>query len=97
MSFSTSRVVWLNNGYGVEFVIQEKYTINFRVVTEKDPTLVVDNKVCIGTDSCNRDDGESDQDFAVRARLAGLAFAEEMIEEHVATLALSAVLDKLLG
>jgi len=94
VGFSTSRVVWLNNGYGVEFVISEQYSIDFHVVTERDKTLIADSKVCIGSDSAIRAEDETAKDFAIRARLIGLAFAEEMIEEHKAALALSAILDE---
>ncbi len=94
MSFSTSRILWLHNGYGVEFVISEQYAIEFHIVTEQDQTLVDNSKVCIGSDSVIRAEDETPKDFAIRARIIGLAFAKEMIEEHNATLALSAILDE---
>jgi hypothetical protein len=86
--------VWLNNGYGVEFVIYDQHSIYFHVVTESDKTLIEDRPVCIGTDSCHRDKAETDRDFSIRARLVALAFAEEMIVEHKEALVLSAVLDE---
>jgi hypothetical protein len=94
VGFSTSRTVWLNNGYGVEFVISDAHFIAFLVVTESDKTLIADKPVSIGSEGCSRDEGESDRDFAIRARLVALAFAEEMIEEHKEALALSAILNE---
>ena len=94
MSFSTSRTVWLNNGYGVEFVIADPDFISFLVITERDRTLIDDKPVCIGSDGCTRDEDESDRSFSIRARLIALAFSEEVIVEHKAALALSAVLDE---
>jgi hypothetical protein len=94
--FSTNRTVWLNNGYGVEFVTHDQHSIFFSVITERDQTLVEDIPVCIGSDSCNRAEDESDRDFSIRTRLVALLFAEEMIEEHKEALALSAVLDEVI-
>ncbi len=97
MGFSVSRTVWLNNGYGVEFVITDSYSINFHIITEQDKTLVDNTKVCVGTDSCIRaGEEESLQDFAFRAHKQGLAFAESMIVEHKESLDLFAALGKVL-
>ena len=95
--FSTNRTVWLNNGYGVEFVIYDQHSIFFFVVTERDNTLITDKPVCIGSDSCNRAEDETDRDFSIRTRLVALLFAEEMIEEHKEALALSAILDEVVS
>ena len=56
--------------------------------------MVEDIPVCIGSDSCNRAEDESDRDFSIRTRLVALLFAEEMIEEHKEALALSSVLNE---
>jgi len=108
VSFNVSRTVWFGNGYGVEFVITDPFTIAFNVITEKDPTLVVDNKICLGSDACYRQaevDEEGDivpgtaeplRDFAIRARLEGISFAEQAIIEHKESLDLSSVLNDVL-
>ncbi len=98
MSFSVSRTVWLGNGYGVEFIITDSFSIAFNVVTEKDPTLVSDENICVGSDHCIRKgDEESLKDFAIRAREAGIAFAEETIIEHKETLDLITTLNVVLS
>jgi hypothetical protein len=95
--YKVSRSVFFGNGYGVEFVISDPYTISFSVVTEKDPTMVEDNKVCIGTECCIREgEEESLRDFAIRAREEGLAFAEAAIVDYKESLDLSAVLGEVL-
>ncbi len=95
--FSVSKTVWLNNGYGVEFIISDPYVITLHVITEKDPTLVADNKVCIASDSCVRNgDDEPLRDFAERAYGAGISLAEEAIVEHRESLDLSTILGKVL-
>ena len=97
MGFSVSRTVWLHNGYGVEFVITDPYEITFQVVTEQDPTLVADNKVCIASDSCVRKGDEESLDrFAYRAKEAANTFAEGAIVEHKESLDLFKILGKVL-
>ena len=98
MSFSTSRTVWLGNGYGVEFIITDAFSITFNVVTEKDRTLISDENICVGSDSCVRNgDEESLHHFASRAREEGISFAEETIIEHKESLDLSKILDAVLN
>lgn len=97
MSFHVSRKVWFGNGYGVEFIITDPHSITFNIITEKDPTLVSSTNVCVGTDACNRNEGESLRDFAVRAREEGFSFAEEMTIEHKESLDLSTILGDVLG
>lgn len=97
MSFQVSRTVWFGNGYGVEFIITEPYSITFNIITEKDPTLTTSTNVCVGTDDCIRKEGESLRDFAVRAREEGFSFAEEMTIEHKESLDLSTILGDVLG
>lgn len=97
MSFHVSRIVWFGNGYGVEFIIADPYSITFNIITEKDPTLHTSTNVCVGTDSCTRNEGESLRDFAVRVREEGFSFAEEMTIEHKESLDLSTILGDVLG
>ena len=98
MSVSISRTIWLENGYGVEFIVTDPFSIAFNVVTERDPTLVSDENICVGSDRSVRDeDEESLADFAIRAREEGISFAEETIIEHKETLDLSAMLDAVLN
>ncbi len=108
MGFSSSRTAFFGNGYGVEFIVTDSYTITFNVITEKDQTLVANSQTIVGTDYCLRRsegldelgghrDEESMRDFAVRARLEGIAFAEEAIADHKESLDLSSVLDDVLG
>ena len=98
MGFNVTRKLWFGNGYGVEFVITDPYTITFNVVTEKDPTMVADNKICIGTECCIREgEEESLRDFAVRARNEGVSFAEAAIVDHKESLDLSSILGELLN
>ena len=101
MNFSVSKTIWLGNGYGVEFIITDRFSIAFNVITEKDRTLISDENVCVGSDSCIRivhatGSEESLRDFAVRAREEGISFAEETIIDHKESLDLSTVLDEVL-
>lgn len=97
MDFKVVRTVSLGNGYSLEFVITDPFNINYHVVTEQDPTLVANSKVCIGSDSCIRAGEEEPlRDFAARAREHGLVFAGEMIVEHKQSLDLSAILGEVL-
>lgn len=98
MIYNSSKTAWFGNGYGVEFIVSDPFTITFNVVTEKDPTLVSHVNRPIGSDECirNEDTGESLRDFAVRARLMGIAFAEECIEEHKVELELFSILHEIL-
>ena len=97
MSFSVSRTVWRVKGYRVEIIVTDALSIAFNVVTEKDRTLISDENICVGSDSCVRDgDEESLKDFAIRARQEGITFAEETIIEHKETLDLSKILDAVL-
>jgi hypothetical protein len=99
--FSSSRTAFFGNGYGVEFIVTDPFTITFNVITEKDDTLISNSTTTVGTDqSCRKEDGghpESLRDFAVRARLEGIAFAEDAIAEHKESLELSSALDDVLA
>lgn len=99
MSFRVSRIVWFGDGYGVEFIIADPYTITFNIIIEKDLTLVDPTNVCVGSDSCVRNNGdkESLRDFAIRAREEGFSFAEKTIIEHKESLDLSTILGEVLG
>jgi hypothetical protein len=108
VGFSSSRTAFFGNGYGVEFIVTDPFTITFNIITEKDETLVANTSTIVGTDYCLRrtdrhqphdeteGEEESMRDFAVRARLEGIAFAEEAIAEHKLSLELSSVLDAVL-
>jgi hypothetical protein len=97
VSYKISRSVFFGNGYGVEFVIADPYTITIHVVTEKDPTMVSDSKVCVGSECCIRaGEEESLRDFAIRARKEGLSFAEAAIVDHKESLDLSTILGEVL-
>ena len=105
-----SNSIWFGNGYGVEFIVADTWTIVFNVITEKDTSLVEQTNVIVGTDSCHRD-AELDEvaedvvpgseeplrDFAIRARKEGISFAEGVIIEHKESLDLSNLLDGILG
>jgi len=100
--FSSTRTAFFGNGYGVEFIVTDPFTITFNVVTEKDPTLVSNASTILGTDQSLRSEdhgghAESLRDFAVRARLEGIAFAEDAIAEHKESLELSSALDDVLA
>jgi len=86
----------------VEFLVTDPFTITFNVVTEKDITLVTNSSTIVGTDqSIRKEDhegqAESLRDFAVRARLEGISFAEDCIAEHKESLELSSALDDVLA
>jgi len=91
-----SKTIWFGNGYGVEFIISNPCLIDFNVIMEKDPTLVDTTNICIGAYGCGRGDEETMRNFATRARLEGISFAEEMIIEHKETNDLSTILDQVL-
>lgn len=99
--FSSSRTAFFGNGYGVEFIVTDPFTITFNVVTEKDVTLVTNSSTIVGTDQSLRNEdndvAESLHDFAVRARLEGIAFAENCIAEHKESLELSSALNEVLA
>ena len=97
MGFSVSRTVWLENGYGVEFIVTEPFSIDFNIITERNPIMVSSKSICVGSDSCARKEGESLKDFAIRAREEGISFAETTIIEHKETLDLITTLNVVLG
>lgn len=106
----SNRIIWFGNGYGVEYIVSDPYTIDFHVLTEKDKSLVEPKNVIIGTETCHRNaeidesvspkfvpgTEESLRDFAVRAREEGISFAKEVIVAHKESLDLSAILGTLI-
>lgn len=113
MSVKASSSIWFGDGYGVEFIITDPFTIDFHVILEKDPTMISTENFVIGADTCHRGvngpglaaqlvngevpaSEETMRDFAGRARLAGISFAEGMIAEHKETQELSTVLVEVL-
>ncbi len=109
MSFQVTKVVWFGNDYGIEYIIRDSYCIAFNIVKTPDPTLIDDSKINIGSSACYRggeplpgeeildEDMETMLDFALRARLEGIKFAEEMIIQHKQTLNLSKIFDDVLA
>ena len=106
----SNRIIWFGNGYGVEYIVTDPYTIDFHVLTEKDKSLMEPRNVIVGTDTCHRNaeidetsrdfvpgTEESLRDFAVRAREEGISFAEEVIVAHKESLDLSTILSDVLG
>ena len=96
MSVKASKPIWLGNGYGVEFITTHPSLIGFNVIMEKDMTLVDTTNICIGSYGCERRDEEPMRNFAIRAQLEGISFAEEMIIEHKETNDLSKILGEVL-
>ncbi len=97
MGFSVSRTVWLHNDYGVEFTLTDPHFIVFKILVERDKTLIEDNKVCIASGSCTRKgEEESLQDFAKRAHEEGISFSRVSIVEHKTTLDLFTILGEVL-
>jgi len=104
-----ARTIWMGNGFGIEFVVGDPWTINLLLVLEKDPTLTDNSMKTIASSSVHREaeyddevgelvpgSEESMRAFAERARLEGLEWAETEIAEYKQTEDLATIMGEVL-
>lgn len=83
-----AKTLWTGNGFGIEFVAEDPWTIALHLVLAKDPTMTDNRTKTIAANSVTRKaEGKLEpmRDFAERARLEALEWAEIEIAEYKKT------------
>jgi len=85
-----AKTLWMGNGFGIEFVVGDPWTIFLHLILEKDPTLSEHNVKTIASNDVHRKseyEGSEEpmRHFAERSRLEALEWAEIEIAEYKKT------------
>ena len=103
-----AKTLWMGNGFGIEFVVGDPWTIDLLLLLEKDPTMTDNSTKTIASSGIHRkvewdDKGkwiqgseEPMRDFAERARLEALEWAEIEIAEYKQTEDLATIMGDVL-
>jgi len=94
-----AKTIWTGNGFGIEFVVGDPWTIVLHLVLAKDPTMTDNRTKTIAASSVIRKaEGKLEpmRDFAERARLEALEWAELEIAEYKQTEDLATIMGDVL-